>query len=454
MGPLYLIALQLTINLNYACRQVDINNKRMKSLKIYVLAVASCLSMTVMAQQTTQLPDDDLHVPLVDDLLVPLTPLEKSRDTVKKKIQQMALEYAPTYNHVAGEINLLPFFEQIPAPVVSLPVARNIDEDGYYDPFIDRMKMFQKQLGEVARKNSTLLKMYDKGGKQAVEKAAKQEANESDLIRQMGGVNNIQNMSEAQRKAVAIKIMNENPIIAQMGGVDKIKNMSESERKKAAMNAIKQNPNAVMPNNDPVLQAFMQKMKADPQYAAQYKKMSINQQQEEYRQFSIAQSGIDPFFDDHEKADREFEATMKKRSIALDAVAIQKLLLRTKERLENYTAPINSFKLKCDAYIEQLRAASEGIQGYYQVATAEARINAMIWDLYKNAYKYSIGELNDFVGNHWGKTDISRGDLLDTNLQIAAGIGTVYEALINFAEEAKKQTRGNKSKQIYYENNK
>ena len=426
----------------------------MKRLKIYILAVATCLSITALAQQTTELPDDDLHVPMVDDLLVSLTPLEKSSDTVKKKMQQMASEYTPTYKHVAGEINLLPFFEQIPAPVKSLPAARNIDEDGYYDPFIDRMKMFQKQLGEEARKNSTLLKLYDKGGKQAVEKAAMQEANRSDLVRQMGGANKIQNMSEAQRKAMATKIMNENPIIAQMGGVDKIKNMSESERKKAMMDAIKQNPNAVMPNNDPVLLAFMQKMKADPQYVAQYKKMSIKKQQEEYRQFSIEHSGIDPFFNDHEKADREFEATMAKRSIALDAIAVQQLLARIKERLENYTAPITLFKQKCDAYIEQLRAVSEGIEGYYQVATAEARIHAMIWDLYKNAYKYSIGEFNDFVGNHWGKTDFSRGDLSDTNLQIAAGIGSVYEALINFAEDAKKQTRGNKSKQRYYENNK
>ena len=344
----------------------------MKRLKIYILAVATCLSITALAQQTTELPDDDLHVPMVDDLLVSLTPLEKSSDTVKKKMQQMASEYTPTYKHVAGEINLLPFFEQIPAPVKSLPAARNIDEDGYYDPFIDRMKMFQKQLGEEARKNSTLLKLYDKGGKQAVEKAAMQEANRSDLVRQMGGANKIQNMSEAQRKAMATKIMNENPIIAQMGGVDKIKNMSESERKKAMMDAIKQNPNAVMPNNDPVLLAFMQKMKADPQYVAQYKKMSINKQQEEYRQFSIEHSGIDPFFNDHEKADREFEATMAKRSIALDVIAVQQLLARIKERLENYTAPITLFKQKCDAYIEQLRAVSEGIEGYYQVATAEA----------------------------------------------------------------------------------
>jgi len=425
----------------------------MKVVKIYILALAACVSITAMAQQTTALPDDDLHVPLVDDQLVPLTRLEKSSDTVKKKMQQMAREYTPTYKHVAGEINLLPLFEQIPEPVASLPKARNIDEDGYYDPFIDRMEMFKKQLGEEARKNSTILKLYDKGGKQAVEKAAAQEANESDLVRQMGGVNNIQNMSEAQRKAMATKIMNENAIIAQMGGVDNIRNMSESQRKKAAMEAIKKNPNAVMPNNDPVLLAFMQKMKADPQYAAQYNKMSINKQQEEYRQFSIAQSGIDPFFNDHEKADREFEATMAKRSIAIDAIAVQKLVMRTKERLENYTAPITLLKQKCDAYIEQLRAVSTGMEGYYQVATAEARINAMIWDLYKNAYKYSIGEFNDFVGNHWGKTDFSRGDLLDTNLQIAAGIGSVYEALIQFAGDAKKQTRGNKSKQEYYENN-
>ena len=76
-------------------------------LKIYVLAVAGCLSLTAMAQQTTEPPNDDLHVSLVDDLLVSLTPLEKSSDTVKKKMQQMAREYTPTYKHVAGEINLL-----------------------------------------------------------------------------------------------------------------------------------------------------------------------------------------------------------------------------------------------------------------------------------------------------------------------------------------------------------
>ena len=82
----------------------------MKLLKIYLLAVAACLSITAMAQQTTELPDDDLNIPLVDDLLVPLVSLEKSSDTIKKKMQQMASEYTPTYNHVAGEINLLPFF--------------------------------------------------------------------------------------------------------------------------------------------------------------------------------------------------------------------------------------------------------------------------------------------------------------------------------------------------------
>ena len=425
----------------------------MKLLKIYILAISSCFYTMAMAQQTTRLPDDDLIVPLVDDLLIPLKSLEKSHDTVAKKIQQMAREYTPTYQHVAGEINLLPFFEQIPAPVPGLPAARNIDEDGYYDPFVDRMEVFKKQLAEEARRNSTILKLYDKGGKPAVEKAAGMEANKSDLIKQMGGMDKIKNMSEAQRKALATKIMNENAVIAQMGGVDKISNMSDAERKKAGMVAIKKNPGAVAPNNDPVLQAFMQKMKTEPQYAAQYKKMSINKQQEEYRQFSIAQSGIDPFFNDHEKADRKFEATMAKRSLALDAIAVQKLLARIKEKLENYTAPINLFKQKCDAYIEQLRAVSTGIEGYYQVATAEARINAMIWDLYKNAYKYAIGEFNDFVGNHWGKTDFSRGELSDTNLQIAAGIASVYEALINFAEDAKKQTRRNKSKQLYYENN-
>ena len=98
--------LSLTKNLNRPCRQAATNNKLMKLLKIYVLAVAACLSITAMAQQTTELPDDDLNVPLVDDLLVPLTSLEKSSDTVKKKMQQMARDYVPTYKHVAGEINL------------------------------------------------------------------------------------------------------------------------------------------------------------------------------------------------------------------------------------------------------------------------------------------------------------------------------------------------------------
>jgi hypothetical protein len=427
---------------------------KMKVLSIFITGIAIMFSLAATAQQTTALPDDDLNVPLVDDLLVPLTPLEKTKDSVKKVMRQMAREYTPSYEHVAGEINLLPLFEQVPAPVQSLPKARDIDEDGYYDPFIDRMEMFKKQLQEDARKTSSILKMYDKGGQQAIEKAAMKEADQSDFVRQMGGAEKIRNMSEAERKAMATKIMNENAIVAQMGGVDKIRNMSEAEKKKAAMDAMKKNPNAVGPKNDPVLQAFIQKMKADPKYAAQYQKMSINQQQKEYRQFSIEHAGIDPLFEDHEKADREYESMAAKRSIATDAIAVQKLLMRIQERLVNYSAPISALRQQCDLYLEQLNAQVTGIEGYYEVAKAEARIDAMIWDLYKNAYKYSIGEFNDFVGKHWGKTDFSRGDLSDTNLQIAAGIGSVYDTLIKLAGDAKKQTRGNKAKQLYYENNK
>ncbi|WP_276501442.1 hypothetical protein [Terrimonas pollutisoli] len=54
--------------------------------------------------------------------------------------------YQPGYNHKPGEMNLFPIWEEIPAPVPSLPEAVQTNFDKYQN-YIDKVEMMKKQLG-------------------------------------------------------------------------------------------------------------------------------------------------------------------------------------------------------------------------------------------------------------------------------------------------------------------
>jgi hypothetical protein len=108
-----------------------------------------------------------------------------------------------------GDIDLLPLMEEAPAPIYTLPVAGQMDIDAKFDPYIKKIESQQKQLGEMLAKNSKLQQIYQKEGQEGLEKRAMAESDKSKIIQQMGGMENLMKMSDAERKEAAQKMAND-----------------------------------------------------------------------------------------------------------------------------------------------------------------------------------------------------------------------------------------------------
>ncbi|MFN7116573.1 MAG: hypothetical protein ACK4TA_07205 [Saprospiraceae bacterium] len=100
--------------------------------------------------------------------------------------------------------------------------------------------------------------------------------NKIDAFNAQQGEAGIQQMMAAE--------VNKNPIIAQMGGIEKVQNMSEAEAKAAALQAANQymqNPGIESAG----MTALYQKVMSDPAYAARFEKMSDKEKEAELRKY-------------------------------------------------------------------------------------------------------------------------------------------------------------------------
>ena len=118
-------------------------------------------------------------------------------------------EWTSTNQHTTGDINLLPLIDEVPAPIYILPLAGQADIDAKFDPYIKKIESQQKQLAETVAKNSKLQQVYQKEGEEGLKKRAMAESDKSKIVQQMGGTENLMNMSEAERKAAALKMASE-----------------------------------------------------------------------------------------------------------------------------------------------------------------------------------------------------------------------------------------------------
>jgi hypothetical protein len=141
-------------------------------------------------------------------------------------------EWTPTNQSTKGEINLLPLMEEAPAPIYILALAGQADLDAKYDPYIKKIESQQKQLVESVTKNNKLQQVYQKEGEEGIKKRAIAESDKNKMVQQMGGTENLMNMSEADRKAAALKMASD----------------------------IKSNPGMLSGNNNPGMNALMQKV--------------------------------------------------------------------------------------------------------------------------------------------------------------------------------------------------
>ena len=169
-----------------------------------------------------------------------------------------------------GDIDLLPLMEEAPAPIYILPLAGEADLDAKFDPYMKKIESQQKQLVESVAKNSKLQQVYQKEGEEGLKKRAMAESDKSKIVQQMGGTENLMNMSEAERKAAALKMASE----------------------------IKSNPGIVSGNNNPAMNALMQKVMTDKDYAKSFNKMSDAEKEAEVKKFMAENSqGQDGNFD-------------------------------------------------------------------------------------------------------------------------------------------------------------
>src|SRR6266513_3090705 len=62
-------------------------------------------------------------------------------------------DYVPAYQHKPGDMNLLPFLEEVPSPVYILPQAAQTDVNARFDPYFKKIESQQKQIADLSMNN-------------------------------------------------------------------------------------------------------------------------------------------------------------------------------------------------------------------------------------------------------------------------------------------------------------
>jgi hypothetical protein len=353
-------------------------------------------------------------------------------------------EWTSTNQHTTGDINLLPLIDEVPSPIYILPLAGQTDIDAKFDPYIKKIESQQKQLAETVAKNSKLQQVYQKEGEEGLKKRAMAESDKSKIVQQMGGTENLMNMSEAERKAAALKMASD----------------------------IKSNPGMLSGNNNPGMNALMQKVMTDKDYAKRFNKMSDAEKEAEVRKFMAENSqGHDGNFDpaksnqQHEKLVTESNNAKYNQDITLLNMRIQKRIEAAADHYGKNVAAINDWmenvKNKIGKWYSAKYAAipvvelgeyghdkdPEQVQAlnitlaylnYYMVEAPEMQLRSDNWNQYKTNCKYAIGELNDFIGNYkWGAHESGNIFGPDADQQASSSVGIGYGIMTQLAEEAK-----------------
>jgi hypothetical protein len=352
-------------------------------------------------------------------------------------------EWTSANQHPTGDVNLLPLMEGAPAPIFILPLAGQTDLDAKFDPYIKKIESQQKQLAEMIAKNSKLQQVYEKEGEEGVKKRAIAEADKSVMVQQMGGTEKLMNMSEAERKAAAYKMASD----------------------------IKSNPGMLSGNNNPGMNAMMQKMMNDKEYAKRFNKMSDAEKEAEMKKFMTETPQQEEDFNvtksnqKHEQLMAERNNTKYTQEITLLNLRVQKRLAAATELFSKNISAINDWvstvRDNIDKWYSSKYAAIPVVElgeyghdkdpdqvqalettvaylKYQMLQGPEMKLRSDNWNIYKTNCKYAIGELNDFIGNYkWGAHSTDNVFGPDADQEVASGIGAAYGMMNQLAEEAK-----------------
>jgi hypothetical protein len=349
-------------------------------------------------------------------------------------------EWSSTNQHTTSDINLLPLMEEAPAPIYILPLAGQADLDAKFDPYIKKIESQQKKLAEFVAKNSKLQQVYQKEGEEGVKKRAMAESDKSVIMQQMGGTEKLMNMSDAERKAAALKMASD----------------------------VKSNPAMLTGNNSPGMNAMMQKMMTDKEYAKRFNKMSDAEKEAEMKKFiGESSNNIDATKSSQQRQQEISEGNNIKytQDITLLNMRVQKRLEAAAEHYGKNVAAINEWvdnvKNKIGKWYSAKYAAipvvelgeyghdkdPEQVQAlkftvayltYTMVDGPEMKLRSDNWNQYKTNCKFAIGELNDFIGTYKWESHTSQ-DIFgpDADQQAVSGIGLAFGMMSQLAEEAK-----------------
>lgn len=362
---------------------------------------------------------------------------------MQQEEEQMKLNYKPGYQHKPGEMNLFPLFEEIPAPVPSLPEAKQTNIDQKYPGFVNRVEVMKQQLSDMEQQHL---------GQQRTSKG--------------------EMMQDSKNMA------NKNAVVQQMGGADAVMNMSEQERKNAAKNMkenVMNNPGAFSGIKDPGMNEMMKKIMTDPAYRDRYNKMSDAEKQAELQKYMTNKTVA--------RDDKAYEQMLDDRNKVYNEVYIQQLMGRCLQRMQEGAKPYSEGTLLANEYYSELYSAIERwyneqvkalpvvVMGetrekqglgqlnkfkeavVYLIQKKEAATRTILWSSLKLRTKLAFGEFNDFIGSYpWGKQ--KNASLIDgsyTEPQVAKGVYSIYEEMIQLTKGAESLTRIHKGQQEQYE---
>ena len=377
--------------------------------------------------------------------------LTGTKNTLTEQAAQSERSYRtwPRQNNPkSGDWNLIANLQGIPSPVSELPAAGNTDVDAMYKPFYDKIDRAKMQLRDIATKHNLYQQVYDKEGEQGLTKRAITESDKSAVVRQMGGTQQLMNMSDAERKAAAEKMK---------------KNLQ-------------QDPSILTPGGgDAGMRDMQYKLMNDKAYAEKFRKMSEAEKQAEMKKFMTIKpaNGV---------ANRDY-SQMEKPSFEVD-----ELLLRTSKRMQEITdiyssmmsltnetienmqsnirkwieATINSIPMVelgeagHDKDPEQMRAMGQTAKmAYYQLARIEMGLRAICWEHYRTGSKAAVGELDQFVNNFkWGQGKESQmfNGTYDEP-KVATAISGSYDHMVHMAKLSESITSNAKGAQKQFEGN-
>jgi len=350
--------------------------------------------------------------------------------------QELATRKAAFTGGSAGlDRQFLQLISDMPEPIISLPIAKMTMKTGpgedIYSRYIKKVEAYQEQLKEEIQKNAPTFTALPNSYK------AKQDLQNNPLIQEMGGLEKLQNMSPAERQALA-------------------KQMAEKMR---------QNPS--VQNSDPK-RAFTQKMMKDPNYAAKFNHMTVPQQQEEYEHFK-KENG----FVSNELPQRTNNATLtitidqKTTAIFNHRQELGNIVRPLQERTEEYFAAVNKqLSEQVEAHAKALPFVEHGEAGkgketrpldiaynivLYPVKVQEAMANKNIWASHLAAIKVTIAEYDEFLAAYWGKDKTTDQLMAQRNQTPPAILAGICNEVIQLTKMAKYYTNTNASAQRSYD---